>query len=77
MKTTELIEKLQLLVDVHAKSGALETMGDHEIYMDIFQQTNYPGPNSRWQYKGVTGRLMFSYTDDGVFCGLGPEEQWP
>lgn len=77
MKTTELIEALQLLVDIHEKSGATAELGPHEIHMDVFQQTNYPDPNSRWQYRGVTGNLLITYTDDGVYCVLGPEEQWP
>lgn len=77
MKTTELIEILQKLVEDHRISGAEQVMGYHEIHMDLFQLARTEDdPVHHWRYRGVTGNLGISYTDDGVFCMLGPKETW-
>lgn len=77
MKTTELIEILQKLVDDHRISGAEQVMGPHEIHMDLFQYRaiDEEGP-TLWRYRGITGNIGISYSDDGVFCLLGPKETW-
>ncbi len=77
MKTTELIEILEQLIADHKISGAEQVMGPHEIYMDLFQHSSTDAdPAHHWRYRGVTGNLGISYTDDGVFCMLGPVETW-
>jgi hypothetical protein len=77
MKTTDLIEILEQLVADHKITGAEQVMGPHEIHMDLFQYRAIDDEMAvRWRYKGVTGNIGISYTDDGVFCMLGPKETW-
>jgi hypothetical protein len=77
MKTTDLIEILEQLVADHKITGAEEMMGPHEIHMDLFQLARTEDdPVHHWRYRGVTGNIGISYTDDGVFCMLGPKETW-
>jgi len=77
MKTTDLIEILQRLVDDHRGNGSEKVMGPHEIHMDLFQYRSTDDESTtRWRYRGVTGNIGISYTDDGVFCMLGPKETW-
>jgi len=77
MKTTELIKILEQLVEDHRISGAEEMMGAHEIHMDLFQYRAIDGEGPvLWRYRGITGNIGISYSDDGVFCLLGPKEAW-
>lgn len=77
MKTTELIEILEQLIADHKITGAEQVMGPHEIHMDLFQYRaiDEEGP-TLWRYRGITGNIDISYSDDGVFCLLGPKETW-
>jgi hypothetical protein len=77
MKTTELIEILEQLIADHKITGAEQVMGPHEIHMDLFQfSSTETDSNAHWRYRGITGNFEISYTDDGVFCLLGPKETW-
>ena len=71
MKTTELIEQLQVLVERHKARGLEEVMGPHEIFMDLFQQN--PEKDS-WRYLGITGKLEFN--EETGLCVIGPQGVW-
>ena len=75
MKTTELIEALQTLVEIHKASGLEETTGPHELFMDLFQQNRADSENTyTWKYIGLTGKLEFN--QETGFCVLGPQGVW-
>lgn len=71
MKTKELIEQLQALVERHKARGLEEVMGPHEVFMDLFQQNQ---ESNTWWYLGITGKLEFN--EETGCCVLGPEGVW-
>lgn len=75
MKTTELIEQLQMLVERHRAQGLEEVTGPHEVFMDLFQQKREPDENTyHWRYLGITGKLEFN--EETGCCVLGPQGVW-
>lgn len=56
MRTIDLINKLQDLVNEHEKLGMTGLMGDHEIYIDVFKKIE--SGNGYFVYEGVSGNIV-------------------
>ena len=62
MQTTELIKKLQQLVDNHKSYE--EVMGPHEIVIDVFRK--FPD-GIGYQYRGFSPNITIDKSSDGVY----------
>ena len=63
MITTELIKKLQKLVDDHKPHENI--MGPHEIVIDVFKKI--PGEGHGFNYVGFSPDITIEYSGDGVY----------
>lgn len=63
MITTELIKKLQQMVEDHKPHE--EVMGPHEIVIDVFEKL--PGNASGFRYAGFSPDITIEYSGDGVY----------
>ena len=72
MQTTELIAKLQKLVDDHKSYE--DVMGPHEIVIDVFRRSE--GMNSIYRYGGFSPDVKIQKSKDGVYdilCAFAEE----